>query len=94
MLQFILYFDELEVCNPLGFHSGIIIKLPCRNVLLHIGDSETRIDQQSSQLIACVTSPNLIKYGFAAVLAPFIRDVNILAHVMLHFACRTSIIVL
>ena len=33
------------------------------------------------QLIACVTYPNLWKYGFQKILQPFIDDVNILAKV-------------
>lgn len=47
---------------------------------------ELRSTHHSIQLIACVTSKNLEKYGFAAVLAPFIEDVNILARV-----CNTYI---
>ena len=42
---------------------------------------ELRSTQRSIQLIACVTSQNLQKYGFEAVLEPFITDVNILATV-------------
>ena len=30
----------------------------------------------SSQLIACVSTPNLVKYGFEAVLKPFTEDAN------------------
>ena len=40
---------------------------------------ELRSLQRSIQLIACVTSQNLEKYGFEAVLEPFIPDVSILA---------------
>ena len=47
---------------------------------------ELRSTQRSIQLIACVTSKNLEAYGFAAVLDPFIKDVNILANVMLYLA--------
>ena len=42
---------------------------------------ELRSTHRSIQLIACVTSPNLVKYGFDAVLDPFIQDVNKLANV-------------
>ena len=42
---------------------------------------ELRSTQRSIQLIACVTSPILEKYGFEAVLRPFIDDVNTLATV-------------
>lgn len=42
---------------------------------------ELRSTQRMTQLIACVTTPNIEKYGFEAVLRPFIDDVNILAKV-------------
>ena len=42
---------------------------------------ELRSTQRSIQLIACVKSPLLGKYGFEAVLRPFIDDVNSLASV-------------
>ena len=42
---------------------------------------ELRSTQRSIQLIACVTSNNLQKYGFEAVLKPFTEDVNTLATV-------------
>ena len=44
---------------------------------------ELRSTQRSIQLIACVTSPVLEKYGFQLILKPFIDDVNSL--------CRVSI---
>ena len=44
---------------------------------------ELRSTHRAVQLIACVTSVNLEKYGFGAVLEPFIKDVNDL--------CRVSI---
>ena len=57
---------------------------------------ELRSSHQSIQLIACVTSQNLQKYGFAAVLAPFVRDVNMLASVRkaIHFACIKPLVFL
>lgn len=39
---------------------------------------------QSIQLIAVVTSPTLKEYGFAAILKPFICDVNKLSQVRYH----------
>ena len=45
---------------------------------------ELRSTQRSIQLIACITCPLLKKYGFEAVLKPFIDDVNILATVSHH----------
>lgn len=40
-----------------------------------------RSSLRCTQLIACVTVPNLKKYGFEPVLAPFIEDVNKLKQV-------------
>ena len=37
--------------------------------------------RSTQRLIACVTSQLLVKYGFEAVLKPFIDDVNVLATV-------------
>ena len=37
---------------------------------------ELRSTHRSIQLIACVTSPILEKYGFELVLKPFIEDIN------------------
>lgn len=36
---------------------------------------------RSIQLIACVTIPNLQKYGYEMVLKPFIKDANMLSKV-------------
>ena len=40
-----------------------------------------RSSLRAIQLIACVTYPNLRKYGFQKILQPFIDDVNVLAEV-------------
>lgn len=42
---------------------------------------ELRSTQRSIQLICCVESKHLEKYGFAAVLEPFVKDINTLADV-------------
>ena len=42
---------------------------------------ELRSTQRAIQLIACVTSKDLSRYGFEAVLEPFIKDVNNLCEV-------------
>ena len=42
---------------------------------------ELRSTHRAVQLIACVETPHLIKYGFEKVLQPFIRDVNTLCEV-------------
>lgn len=42
---------------------------------------ELQSTHRAIQLIACVTTSNLKKYGFQDVLQPFINDVNILSQV-------------
>ena len=44
---------------------------------------ELRSTHRSIQLVACVTSSNLMNYGYAAVLDPFIKEVNKLANVLI-----------
>ena len=44
---------------------------------------ELRSTHKAIQLIACVSSENLSKYGYSRVLAPFIDDVNKLSKVCL-----------
>ena len=43
---------------------------------------ELRSTQRAVQLIACVTSPNIKKYGLDPILQPFVDDVNKLAKVV------------
>ncbi len=43
---------------------------------------ELRSTQRATQLIACVTTPILDKYGFRPILEPFIQDVNTLCKVI------------
>ena len=43
---------------------------------------ELRSTHRSIQLIACVTTSNLKKYGFKPVLQPFIKDINELSRVI------------
>ena len=68
--------------------------IPFCNLLIIIGmfyytlgnlPPELRSTQWSIQLIVCVTSTNLEKYGFKAVLEPFIEDVNTLAEVVCYY---------
>lgn len=97
-----MYFDEVEVCNPLGAQKSIhklgdtimnsndlinyqllvFFKLPGM-FYYTIGNirPELRSTQRAIQLIACVTSKNIEKYGYQAILKPFIDDVNKLARV-------------
>lgn len=43
---------------------------------------ELRSSQRAIQLVACVTSPLIKKYGFEPILQPFIDDVNNLTKVI------------
>ena len=55
---------------------------------------ELRSTQRTIQLIACVTSKNIEKYGYQAILKPFIDDVNKLARVLLFINSLTFLIIL
>ena len=54
---------------------------------------ELRSTDRAIQLIiiACITSPNLEKYGFEAVLRPFIEDVNTLREVCIIVSYRITL---
>ena len=52
---------------------------------------ELRSTHRAIQLIACVTSPNLEKYGFEAVLRPFMEDVNTLREVCIIVSYRITL---
>ena len=102
-IQIVLYYDDVEVANPLGSHRGvhklgkglliqactcinclIIIYLLCIGLFYYfIANIEPKLRSalRCTQLIACITVPNLEKYGLEMVLKPFIRDVNKLSKV-------------
>lgn len=102
-LQLIIYYDEIETCNPLGSYTsvhklGIIIILLLNFYVYHtlinnvqgqfyyiLGNLEPRLRStlKGIQLIACITSPNMKKYGLKKVLMPFIDDVNKLSKVII-----------
>ena len=76
-LQVIAYFDELEVCNPLGTHTkkhklGIIL-FPLGNI-----PPKFRSTLRSINLVACATHPVIQKYDIDTILEPFIKDLNTL----------------
>lgn len=95
-LQFIIYFDEVEVTNPLGstkgkhklgkqarlyMHSNCIDYTALFYYTLANIHPKLRATLKTIQLIAAVTSPNLKEYGYEPVLKPFIDEVNVLAEV-------------
>ena len=77
-LQIIAYFDEVEICNPLGTHTkthklGII--------LFTLGNIPPKFQStlKSINLVACAVHPIIDKYGIDCILEPFIKDLNTLA---------------
>ena len=95
-LQLLMYFDEIEVCDPLASHKGqhklgnVKCKVYKHEFLQFTGVfyysianllPTLRSTHRSIQLIAVVTCPLLEKYGFKEVLKPFIDDVSNLYNV-------------
>ena len=77
-LQIVAYYDELEICNPLGTHTkthklGII--------LFTLGNipPKFRSTLRNINLVACAVHPVILKHGIDNILEPFIKDLNILA---------------
>lgn len=69
-------------------HKGSLVR--CVIIVFNVGmfyyilgnlRPELRSTHRATQLITCVESPHLNKYGFEAVLGPFIEDVNKLCEV-------------
>ena len=77
-LQILAYFDELEVCNPLGSH---IKKHKLGIVFFTLGNirPKFRSSLKAIHLVAVATSPVIEKHGLNKILEPFITDLNNLA---------------
>lgn len=77
-LQIIAYFDELEVCNPLGTHTK---KHKLGIILFTLGNipPKYRSTLRAINLVACATHPVISKHGIDAILEPFIQDLNTLS---------------
>ena len=77
-LQVIAYYDELEVCNPLGSH---VKKHKLGIVFFTISNIKpsSRSKLKMINLAIAATVPVIEKYGLDVVLQPFVRDLNILA---------------
>lgn len=96
-LQFVMYYDDVEINNPLGSHRGkhklgecvqyVAIHFQCVYILalfyytLANFEPKYRSTLKSIQLVAVVTQPLLKEYGFARILQPFIEDMNKLRNV-------------
>ena len=77
-LQILAYYDELEVCNPLGTHTK---KHKLGIILFTLGNIPPRYRStlRAINLIACAEHPVILKHGIDCILEPFICDLNTLA---------------
>lgn len=77
-LQIVAYYDEVEICNPLGSHIkqhklGIVF-YTLANITPHY-----RSQLKIINLAIVATTPVIEKHGLDEILKPFIADLNILA---------------
>ena len=77
-LQIIAYYDEVEICNPLGSH---VKKYKLGIVFYTLGNiaPKYRSRLRLFNLAIIATSPIIEKHGLDNVLKPFIHDLNILS---------------
>lgn len=77
-LQIICYFDELEICNPLGSH---VKKHKVGIVFFSLGNIHPKFRStfRAINLAIVCTKPVIEKYGLDKIMEPLIRDLNILA---------------
>lgn len=77
-LQIIGYYDELEVCNPLGPHTK---KHKLGIVFYTLGNIRPcfRSQLKMINLVLAATVPVIEEHGLDSILKPFIADLNILA---------------
>ena len=66
-LQIIGYFDELEICNPLGSH---VKKHKVGIVFFSLGNIHPKFQSTLRSILE--------KHGLDTILEPFIRDLNVL----------------
>lgn len=74
-LQIIAYFNELEICNPLGTRT----KKHKLGILLYtLGNISPKYRSQltSMNLVAVATTPVIEAHGLDAILKPFLDDIN------------------
>ena len=77
-LQIVAYYDELEICNPLGSH----VKQHKLGIVFYtLGNicRQYRSQLKMINLAIVATVPVIEKHGLDKVLQPFIRDLNILS---------------
>ena len=77
-LQIIGYYDEVELCNPLGAyvkrHKLGLVFFALANI-----HPKFRSALWAMNLVSVASAPMIEKHGIDAILAPFIRDLKILA---------------
>lgn len=91
-----LYYDDLELCNPLGSRRTIhkigteFLIMNIRNLFLYTGafyftlgncSPKLRSDLRSIQLVALVKNSLIKKYGMNTVLKPIVKDLKALVSV-------------
>lgn len=76
-LQIFLYFDDLELCNPLGSRRTIH-KIGAFYFTLGNCSPQFRSKLKSIQLLALVKTSLIKKYGMDAILKPIVKDLKIL----------------
>jgi hypothetical protein len=76
-IQIIAYFDELEICNPLGTH---VKKHKLGIIFYTIGniDPKYRSSYKAVNLTICARSVLIEKHGINVILKPNIDDLNTL----------------
>ena len=77
-LQIIAFYDEVEICNPLGSH----VKQHKLGIVFYtLGNIAPKYRSQLKviNLVLIATVPVIEVYGLQKVLQPFVRDLNILA---------------
>ncbi|XP_077870141.1 uncharacterized protein LOC144363069 [Saccoglossus kowalevskii] len=75
-IPIILYYDEIDICNPLGSRSGIH-KLGMFYYTIAKIDTKFRSKLETVQLLAIAYSENIKKYGLDAILEPFIHELRL-----------------
>lgn len=73
-LQLILFYDEVEVCNPLGTH----VKKHKLGILSFTIGNIHRSCLRVINLIIAATVPVITKHGIDPILQPFVRDLQTL----------------
>ena len=76
-LQIIAYYDELELCNPLGTH----VKQHKLGIIFYVlGNIHPKYcsSLKAINLVACAPVPFIEKHGINKILEPFINDLIVL----------------